>query len=125
MGSQSEPCKDVCTSSSLTLMKGAQIIITSFLSATSYLWAMFFIMIQTAEEKKRLQNNGGCASRAKKHTGISLSFMSQNHLVCLEEMPKSHGELASFIYSTQGECGSQTFNPGGVRQTSQMYQFLL
>jgi len=53
MGSQSEPCKDVCTSSSLTLMKGAQIIITSFLSATSYLWAKFFIMIQTAEVKEK------------------------------------------------------------------------
>jgi len=34
-------------------MKGAQIIITSFLSATSYLWAKFFIMIQTAEVKEK------------------------------------------------------------------------
>ena len=57
MGSQSELCKDVCTSSSLTLMKGAQIIITSFLSATSYLWAKFFIMIQTAEVKENLHIN--------------------------------------------------------------------
>lgn len=53
MGSQSEPCKDLCTSSSLTLMKGAQIIITSFLSATSYLWAKVFIMIQRAEVKEK------------------------------------------------------------------------